>query len=283
MHKDFKFVPRFTNLYTTREKMSKENFFKSSIGQKVIMALTGLFLCTFLIVHLIGNFQLFKADDGMAFNVYAVFMTSNPLIKTTSYLLYAAILYHAFKGFALTIQNRKARPVQYAAFNNPSSWSSRNMAMLGTVILVFIVIHMQNFWFEYKFGYTPWVKYTTNVLTGETKSEDVSEAMRDAKFKKQEYTDKDEMGNTYNVVITKDLYKKVAVEFKEEMWLVILYIIAMGALSFHLVHGFKSGFQSLGLNHKRYNPIINAIGVWGFGILIPIGFAAMPIYLAFMK
>lgn len=83
--------------------------FRSSIGRKVIMALTGLFMCTFLVVHLIGNLQLLKDDGGQAFNVYAQFMTSNPLIKIISYGNYAIILLHVFDGLFLTLQNRRIR------------------------------------------------------------------------------------------------------------------------------------------------------------------------------
>ena len=82
-------------------------------------------------------------------------------------------------------------------------------------------------------------------------------------------------------VIVKDLYKEVSVEFKEEWWLVALYVLSMAALSFHLVHGFKSAFQTLGINHKKYNGLIHFVGVWFFGIIIPIGFAAMPLYFMF--
>jgi succinate dehydrogenase / fumarate reductase, cytochrome b subunit len=67
------------------------NTFNSTIGKKLIMSLTGLFLIQFLAVHLIGNLQIMKADFGYSFNTYAVFMTSNPLIKTVSYVLYASI------------------------------------------------------------------------------------------------------------------------------------------------------------------------------------------------
>ena len=76
---------------------------------------------------------------------------------------------------------------------------------------------------------------------------------------------------------SKDLYKAVAFSF-QQWWIVALYVIAMAALSFHLVHGFQSAFQTLGINHPKYSPFIKAIGLWVFAILIPIGFAAMPIY-----
>jgi succinate dehydrogenase / fumarate reductase cytochrome b subunit len=91
--------------------------FQSSIGQKVIMGLTGIFLCTFLVVHVSGNFQLFKADQGLAFNEYTVFMTTNPLIKVVSYLLYASIIFHAIKGLHLAYKNTQGRPVKYAVTN----------------------------------------------------------------------------------------------------------------------------------------------------------------------
>jgi succinate dehydrogenase / fumarate reductase cytochrome b subunit len=80
------------------------------------------------------------------------------------------------------------------------------------------------------------------------------------------------------VTIVKDLYREVAEEFKTEWWLVALYVISMAALAFHLFHGFSSAFQTLGLNHKKYNGLINIIGIGVFAILLPIGFAAMPLY-----
>lgn len=247
--------------------------FSSSLGQKLIMALTGLFLCSFLIIHMIGNLQLFKHDAGLAFNKYAVFMTTNPLIKTTSYLLYAAILFHAFKGIALVFQNKKARPVSYQAFDGKanSHWSSRNMGILGTIILIFVVVHMSNFWFEYKFGHVPYTLYTENLQTG-----DITSKLMDKDFVINSKLEEQTIGfNKFTTV--KDLYNSVQLGFKE-WWLVALYVLAMAALSFHLYHGFQSAFQTLGLNHKKYNGAINFIGIGVFAILIPIGFAAMPLY-----
>ena len=97
-------------------------FLSSSIGQKVIMSLTGLFLMLFLVVHLIGNLQLLKADNGEAFNTYAFFMTHNPLIKTVSYSLYAFILWHAIQGLRLWLNNRAARGGTRAPPTARSSW-----------------------------------------------------------------------------------------------------------------------------------------------------------------
>jgi len=247
--------------------------FQSSIGKKLMMAVSGLFLCTFLVVHLIGNMQLFKDDQGLAFNHYAKFMTTNPLIKIVSYVNYFLILLHVLTSFRLTQQNKKARPVGYGV-TNPSAnsiWSSRNMGILGTIILVFIVVHMQDFWWKYHNGPVPmqtyWEYYTSDgdqvsvLNANEIPAESVA---------------------TAHQVIYKDLYREVAEEFKAEILLVLLYIIAQIAIAFHLYHGFSSAFQTLGINHKRYTPVIKTIG-YGFAIIIPFLFALMPIYFHFIK
>src|SRR5688500_16333434 len=108
-------------------------FFSSTIGRKLVMALTGLFLILFLVVHLIGNLQLLKSDQGESFNTYAQFMTSNPLIITISVVNYAFILLHIIWSIVLTIRNRRSRGLQgYALNKNSSHWTSRNMGILGT-------------------------------------------------------------------------------------------------------------------------------------------------------
>lgn len=133
---------------------------KSSIAKKWWMALTGLFLCLFLVGHLLGNLQLVlkTGEEGRrAFNEYAYFMTHNPFIMVMSYLTYISILFHAVDGILLTIQNKKARPVKYA-YNRPeknSSSASRYMAVLGSAILIFIVVHMANFWWAMKHSSNP--------------------------------------------------------------------------------------------------------------------------------
>ncbi len=145
--------------------MSKSALLTSSIAKKYWMALTGLFLCTFLVGHLIGNLQLIlkTGEEGRrAFNEYAYFMQHNIFIKVLSYITYISILFHAIDGLWLAFQNKKARPVKYA-YNRPgtnSSGASRNMAILGTLILVFIVMHMVNFWAKMHFSHIP--LHTTN-------------------------------------------------------------------------------------------------------------------------
>lgn len=131
------------------------NFFSSSVGKKVIMSLTGLFLCLFLVVHMSGNFLLLQDDGGVAFNEYSHFMTNFAPIKVISVTTFGLILFHIFVGFYLTFFNKKARPVKYAVSKPSNSWASRNMALLGTIILFFLVVHLKSFWFEMKFGVVP--------------------------------------------------------------------------------------------------------------------------------
>jgi succinate dehydrogenase / fumarate reductase cytochrome b subunit len=220
------------------------NAMSSTIGRKVLMALTGLFLIIFLIVHLTGNLQLLSSDGGKSFNIYAKFMTSNPFIKSTSYLLYATFLIHIIWAIILSAKNRQSRPVGYAVQpgNVSSSWSSRNMGILGTIILIFLVIHLRNFWYEMHWG-------------GINKV-------------------------SYDGVEYKDLYTVVNASFSQ-WWYVALYTVSMLGLMFHLYHGFKSAFQSLGVNHPKYTPLIKGVG-YAIAIIIPALFASIPIIM-FLK
>ncbi|HRK26972.1 MAG TPA: succinate dehydrogenase cytochrome b subunit [Chitinophagales bacterium] len=213
------------------------HFFGSSVGRKLIMSLTGLFLCLFLLVHMSGNLQLLKGDGGRAFNEYAYFMTHFAPIKIVSYVTYFLILLHAIDGIALALKNRQARPSKYAVNPTGATWASRNMTILGIVILLFLVVHLKNFWFAYKFGTMPMVTYD---------------------------------GKEY-----KDLYSIVKEAFSQ-WWYVAFYLISLVALCFHLLHGFQSAFRTLGLEHKKYTPIISIIG-WVFSIGVILGFALQPV------
>ena len=249
----------------------------STLGRKLFMALTGLFLSSFLIVHVSGNLALFKEDQGLAFNKYAVFMTTFPPIKIISYGLYLLIILHAVDGLYLAYSNRKARPVQYGNVNVSSTWASRNMAVLGTVLLVFLVVHMSDFWASYKFGHVPFKQYVFNLQQDKIISSQDMPAAYTQQTKMVTYTN--EAAGTETVVV-KDLYAQVAETFKN-LPMVILYLLAMASVGFHLVHGFASSFQTLGLNHPKYNGFIKGLGTIVFGILIPLGFAAMPLFFYF--
>ena len=245
----------------------------------MIMSLTGLFLCSFVLVHLIGNFQLLKHDNGYSFNTYAVFMTTNPLIKFISYGLYAMILIHALRGITIVLDNKSKRKIKYAVYDGSanSSWQSRNMGLLGSILFIFIAIHMYNFWWQYHNAELPYTQYDIVATTGEM----TSKAHPALDIKKAELPLLDTDGNVIGTsVIVKDLQQIVDFGFKNII-LVIFYVIAMFALSFHLIHGFKSAFQSLGINHPKYNGIFKWIGIIVFGIFVPFAFAIMPLYIYF--
>ena len=132
------------------------NYFTSTIFRKILAALSGLFLTLFLLGHLAGNLQLFISgvEGQTQFNKYALFMTTNPVVQLLSVLTYSSILLHVVLTLYLAFKSRQARPISYAVSsgNSNSSWSSNNMAILGTLLLLFIIVHMRSFWYEMHFG-----------------------------------------------------------------------------------------------------------------------------------
>ena len=217
-----------------------KKYFSSRIFQKALAALTGGFLILFLIGHLAGNLQLFIPGEigQKQFNAYALFMTTNPAVIALSYVTYTSIFLHLVFTLYLTLQSRKARPVKYLAKSGStnSTWSSRNMAFLGTMLLIFLIIHLRSFWYEMHFG-------------------DIGI---------------DKWGN-------KDLHTVTVTAFKNVFY-TGFYIISMIMLSFHLLHGVESAFQTLGLNTLKYERTISFLGK-GIAIVIPLIFATIPIIL----
>jgi len=302
--------------------MSKSVLLKSSIAKKYWMAFTGLFLCLFLVGHLLGNLQLFAGgEEGRrAFNEYAYFMQHNPLIKVMSYVTYLSILFHAIDGILLAFQNKKARPIQYAMENaaSNSSSASRKMAILGSIILIFIATHMVNFWAKMHFGGLQLHTVTKTMedqnvgqdpTTGQPIQKDiVVEYVLTTKGDYQQFsyvhpfTGKKEVAldikdetNLYDKTTKlkvaegyKDLHTAVMTFFgkdaqgqkKNEYALIaiLFYTLSMAVLSFHLLHGFAAAFQTLGLRHPRYTPIIKIFGTF-FAIVVPALFALIPLYI----
>jgi succinate dehydrogenase / fumarate reductase, cytochrome b subunit len=208
-------------------------FLQSSLGKKLLMGLTGLFLISFLVVHCFLNSFIFFNDGGLLFNEGAKFMATNPVIKVMEYVLFAGLILHMIQALILTLQNNKARPVKYAMENGAanSKWYSRSMGILGSLLLMFLIIHLANFWVKSRFTGLPG-------------------------------TDE----NLYAVM--QDVF--------HIWWVVAIYLLGVISLCYHLLHGFQSSFQTLGLNHPKYTPVIKAVGFW-FSIIISIIFAAMPI------
>lgn len=126
-------------------------FLTSNIGRKLVMSLTGLFLITFLVIHLIGNIQIILDPSGGNFTAFTHFMETNPLIKVMAYVLYAGFLIHIIQGFILYFVNRKSKGPKYAVSNNvETSIASKNMTLLGTLLLVFLIVHMGDFFVPLK-------------------------------------------------------------------------------------------------------------------------------------
>ena len=136
--------------------MDKFNFFSSSIVQKILMALTGLFLCLFLLIHLAGNLQLLlpQAKAQLQYNYYSYLLSNNVIIKIASYITYFCIVLHCIYAWLLTKKNRRMRSVSYICYQpqHNSTWASRNMGVLGCLLLFFLVIHMKTFWYQYHWG-----------------------------------------------------------------------------------------------------------------------------------
>ena len=287
--------------------MAKSALLKSSIVKKYWMALTGLFLCLFLAGHLAGNLQLIFGTS-LQFNEYALFMTTNPAVKLLSYLTYISIIFHAIDGIMLTIQNKKARPIGYAKTDgSSSSLASRNMAVLGTVILVFIATHMVNFWAKMHFDKNmPLMVKTIEIQPG--MSQDFYVGRSTGQYYPVDQVGKEgeviqaglpqkqlvikngtELYNPQVNVKMGDLYKdlhKLTLDFfkdaKYGLFFTIGYVLAMIALSFHLWHGFQSAFQSIGVNSSKLTPVIKFFGK-AFAIIVPLLFAIIPVILHFKK
>ena len=207
----------------------------------MLAALSGLFLVTFLLGHLLGNLQLIFLNGEIAqkqFNAYALFMTTNPLVKILSYVTYASILLHTILTISLAIKSKKARPIPYSvsSANKNSTWSSKNMALLGTLILLFVVVHLRSFWYEMHFG---------SILN-------------------------DPWGN-------KDLYSVTVLAF-QELWYTSFYVLSMIILGIHLSHGIESGFQTIGLKNKKFSFLIKLVSLT-LSIAISFSFAIIPIIL----
>jgi succinate dehydrogenase / fumarate reductase cytochrome b subunit len=196
--------------------------FTSTVGRKYIMSLTGLFLCFYLIIHLTANLLTLIPDGGLTFNSFAHFLATNLVIGIIEYVLFAGFIVHIVQSIYVIMKNRQARPIGYAvkAGDENSTWSSRNMGILGAIIFIFLVIHLRDFFYELRFN--------------------------------EDEFGLDANGNT-------DLYKEVVATFSLLPY-AALYFVAMFGLGYHLWHGFQSAFRSLGIMHRKYTPAIGAIG-----------------------
>jgi succinate dehydrogenase / fumarate reductase cytochrome b subunit len=213
-------------------------FLSSTLGKKVIMALTGLFLISFLVIHCAINAMIFINDGGATFTHWGHFMGTNPIIRTLEIGLVLGFLLHIIQGFKLVRENYVARPVKYSNVTPPanSKWYSRSMGLLGTLLLLFLIMHSAHFWIPNR---------TNQFVAGEELP----------------------------------IYQLMLEVFSNPV-VVILYVVGCISLFWHLLHGFASAFQSLGLNHPKYNGVISFIGT-AFSVIVPLIFAFMPIAIYF--
>ena len=210
----------------------------SSLGRKLIMGVTGLSLIIFLIVHCGINSLIFFNDGGETFNTAAEFMGTNWLIRTTEVGLMLGFIIHIVDGLTLWNSNKAKRPIKYAIVKGEanSTWYSRSMGLLGTLVLIFLIIHLRHFWVVSRF--TDEITSGRETLFGEMR------------------------------------------EVFQNPFVVVLYVSGCISLSYHLLHGFASAFQTMGWNHPKYTPFVKSLGKW-FSIIVPIVFAAMPISMYF--
>jgi succinate dehydrogenase / fumarate reductase cytochrome b subunit len=206
------------------------------------MSITGFFLMSFLIVHLSINLLLIFDDSGELFNIGAHFMATNPIIKIVEPVLALGFILHIIYASYLTILNIRSRPVGYSTVNQKKScsWASRNMYVLGALVLTFLVIHIINFYWQLK------VAHTVGSVT--VNGEDMHNA-----------------------------YKLVSDLFKTSLVYDLIYITGAIFLGIHLTHGFWSAFQTVGLSGDIWRKRWEFIGKV-FAILIAVGFAIIPIY-----
>lgn len=227
--------------------MKWSEFFTSSVGKKLVMALTGLFLITFLIVHVGINACIFAdmlddSDNGEIFNIAAHFMGAYYVIRIIEVGLFIGFIIHIVQGFALEAQNRARRKVGYQVpmGSEGSAWYRKSMGLLGTLIFLFLVMHISHFWVP--------SRITHNL---------------------EEVTYNDLQLPMHN------LYARMIEVFQNPV-VVVLYVIGCISLAWHLLHGFQSAFRTVGVHNKKYVELAKGAGVI-FSILVPFLFAMMPI------
>jgi succinate dehydrogenase / fumarate reductase cytochrome b subunit len=209
------------------------------------MALTGLFLISFLLVHVglnscIFNDMLHPEDNGSMFNRAAHFMGASLVIRILEIGLFAGILLHIIQGYAVELKNRKMRGQGYQINlgSRGSTWMSRSMALLGTLVFLYLIIHVAQFWVPSRV------------------TQDLEQV-------------------TYNGVEMHNLFLKMYEVF-QQLWVVILYLVGVASLCFHLLHGFHSAFRTMGVHNKKYLSMLKGLG-YGFSVLVSLLFALMPV------
>ncbi|HOP03638.1 MAG TPA: succinate dehydrogenase cytochrome b subunit [Tenuifilaceae bacterium] len=221
--------------------------FSSSLGKKLIMSISGLFLMLFLVVHLTTNLLLL-IGDGELYNKAAHFLASTPALKVVEYLLAFGFFFHIVYATIITLKNRKARPVGYtkASSNDLTTWSSKNMYILGFTILAFLVLHLINFFLKIRTGQVPDISYDGGIT---------------------------HIHNSYQLV---------SEFFISYWWYNVIYIFSAILLGLHLSHGFWSAFQTIGLNNSKWMVRLQ-YATYIYSVIMAIGFTIIPLFFWFVK
>lgn len=203
------------------------------------MSLTGIFLISFLVVHVGINACIWANDGGQMFNLASHFMATTIVIRIVEVGLFAGLLLHIIQGLIVEIQNRSHRRIGYAVTmgNKGSKWYSRSMGLLGTLLLFFLVMHLSHFWVPSRFTELPTID-----INGR------------------------EVANQYAEIIR--VFQNPVV--------VTLYVLGCISLMYHLLHGFQSAFRTLGVPNGKYISIIKGVG-FGFAVIVSLAFAMMPV------
>jgi succinate dehydrogenase / fumarate reductase cytochrome b subunit len=213
--------------------------YRSTIGKKVIMAITGLILVGFVIAHMLGNLQVFIGPATM--NAYAAFLKSSAeLLWVARVGLLAAVLLHVLMAWQLTQIKRRARPVGYHKLEpQVATWASRTMRWGGVLLLVFIVFHILHF--------------TTGTVFP-------AASRPDAMYPQFSHT---------------DVYGNVIAAFRTP-WVTALYVVAMLFLMLHLFHGGWSSVRTLGLAKPSPQPLHRRVATV-MAVVVWLGFTAVPV------
>jgi len=203
------------------------------------MSLTGIFLISFLVVHVGVNACIWANDGGEMFNLASHFMATTVVIRILEVGLFAGLLLHIVQGLVLEVQNRSRRRLGYAVAmgNKGSKWYSRSMGLLGTLLLFFLIIHLSHFWVPSRFSELPETE-----INGK------------------------EVANQYAEIV----------RVFQDKWVDILYLLGCLSLMYHLLHGFQSAFRTLGVPNGKYISLIKGFG-FGFAVIVSLAFAMMPV------
>lgn len=231
--------------------MNWSQLLTSSVGKKIVMALTGLFLVSFLVIHVSLNACIFNdlpifdpQDNGRMFNKAAHFMGSSVLIRIIEIGLFIGFLIHIIQGYVLEAQNISRRGIGYKVKmgSRGSTWYSKSMGLLGTLLLFFLIIHISHFWIPSR----------------------VTQELEPVQYGDME---------------AHNLFARMVTVFQNK-WIVLIYVLGCISLAWHLLHGFQSAFRTLGLHNKKYIGIVKAFGLV-FSIVVPVLFALMPVSIHF--